>query len=123
MLGNAEKYSPPEGDITVSLDRTDAEIIVRVLDEGSGIDAADLPMVFEPFYRAPRAQKESGGLGLGLAVCKRLIELQGGSVWASTREGGGAEFGFSLPALAEEHDDWHIPAHGHRDAPGSAGAG
>ena len=123
MLGNAEKYSPPEGRITVSLDRTDTEIIVRVLDEGSGIDAADLPMVFEPFYRAPRAQKESGGLGLGLAVCKRLIELQGGSVWASTREGGGAEFGFSLPALAEEHDDWHIPAHGHRDAPGSAGAG
>jgi PAS domain S-box-containing protein len=123
MLGNAEKYSPPEARIAVSLDRTDAEIFVRVLDEGSGIDAADLPMVFEPFYRAPRAQKESGGLGLGLAVCKRLIELQGGSVWARTRDVGGAEFGFSLPALAEEHDDGHVARPRHEEEPGTAAAG
>jgi PAS domain S-box-containing protein len=122
MLGNAEKYSPAEARIAVSLERSETDIVVRVLDEGSGIDAADLPMVFEPFYRAPRAQKESGGLGLGLAVCKRLIELQGGTVWARTRDAGGAEFGFSLPALAEEHDDAHAAARRHQDDPGTAGS-
>jgi K+-sensing histidine kinase KdpD len=123
MVGNAEKYSPPEGRIAVSLERKAAEMIVRVVDEGSGIDAADLPMVFEPFYRAPRAQKESAGLGLGLAVCKRLIELQGGSVWARTLDAGGAEFGFSLPALVEEHDEGQMADTLQEAEPGTPGAG
>ncbi len=104
MLGNAEKYSPASGRIEVELSRDDRDVIVRVLDEGAGIDEADLPMIFEPFYRAPRARHQSGGLGLGLAVCKRLIELQGGKVWAQARDAGGAEFGFSLPALVAEQE-------------------
>jgi signal transduction histidine kinase len=99
MLGNAEKYSPPKGRISVIVEREEDDVCVRVLDEGRGISDADLPHIFEAFYRAARAVKESGGLGLGLAVCKRLIDLQGGEVWAQTRQGGGAEFGFSLPVL------------------------
>jgi PAS domain S-box-containing protein len=102
MLGNAEKYSPKKGRISVMVDSKDEDVCVRVLDEGRGISDADLPHVFEPFYRAARAVKESGGLGLGLAVCKRLIDLQGGEVWALSRKGGGAEFGFSLPGLNAE---------------------
>ncbi len=102
MLGNAEKYSPQAGRITVIVDSDDANVIVRVLDQGRGIADEDAPHIFEAFYRAAHAVKESGGLGLGLAVCKRLIELQGGEVWASTRREGGAEFGFSLPLLEAE---------------------
>ena len=102
MLGNAEKYTSPNGRILVLVEREEPNVCVRVLDEGPGIAEEDLPHVFEAFYRAAHAVKESGGLGLGLAVCKRLIDLQGGEVWASTRKEGGAEFGFSLPTLDAE---------------------
>ena len=103
MLGNAEKYSPPKGRIELIVERSEGNVCLRVLDQGRGIAEEDAPHIFEAFYRAKHAVKESGGLGLGLAVCKRLIDLQGGEMWALTREGGGAEFGFSLPAL--EADD------------------
>ena len=102
MLGNAEKYSPGKGKISVIVEREGSDVCVRVLDEGRGIADEDMPHIFEAFYRAAHAVKDSGGLGLGLAVCKRLIDLQGGEVWARTRAGGGAEFGFSLPALDAE---------------------
>jgi PAS domain S-box-containing protein len=99
MLGNAEKYSPQHGRITVIVDRDPTEVSVRVLDQGHGIADEDAPHIFDAFYRAAHAVKESAGLGLGLAVCKRLVELQGGMVWAATRREGGAEFGFALPVL------------------------
>jgi PAS domain S-box-containing protein len=104
LLGNAEKYSPPGGRIRVSLEQDHAGVTVRVADEGFGIEEADLPLLFEPFYRAPRTQGHSEGLGLGLAVCKRLIELQGGTVWGRPLPEGGAEFGFTLPLLLPEHE-------------------
>ena len=104
LLANAQKYSPAGGEIRIAVERAGPNVVVRVLDEGPGLDPSDLPLVFEPFYRAPRAQQQSGGLGLGLAVCKRLIELQGGEIWAAERNGRGAEFGFSLPALTDDHD-------------------
>ena len=102
MLGNAEKYTPAKGGISVIVQADEANVCLRVLDEGRGIADEDKPHIFESFYRAAHAVKESGGLGLGLAVCKRLIDLQGGEVWADTRAEGGAEFGFSLPALDAE---------------------
>jgi PAS domain S-box-containing protein len=99
LLGNAEKYSRASGEIGVFVERADDEVVVRVQDEGDGIAARDLPMLFEPFFRAEHARDQSGGLGLGLAVCKRLVELQGGRIWAGDRPGGGSEFAFALPAL------------------------
>ena len=102
MVGNAEKYSPPDGKITVALDSDLGNVVVRVLDEGPGVAPEDAPFVFDAFYRAAHAAEASGGLGLGLAVCKRLIDLQGGRIWAIPRPAGGAEFGFSLPALDAE---------------------
>ncbi len=99
LLGNAEKYSALDTEIRVAIWRTDDELVVSVLDEGPGIAPGDLPLIFEPFYRADHARAQSGGLGLGLAVCKRLIELQGGRIWAQARPRNGSEFGFALPAL------------------------
>jgi PAS domain S-box-containing protein len=104
IVGNAEKYSPPEGRIEVVVEADDGRVVVRVFDEGGGVDTADLPHLFEAFYRSKRAVDQPGGLGLGLAVCKRLVELMGGEIWARDRSGQGAEFGFALPALRLDED-------------------
>jgi PAS domain S-box-containing protein len=99
LVANAEKYSPPESEIRVEIARDGDEVSVRVADEGVGVMPDDLPLIFEPFYRAAHARESSGGLGLGLAVCKRLVELQSGHIWAIPRDGRGSEFGFALPVL------------------------
>ncbi len=99
LLSNAEKYSPAQGEIVVVLQREGRDVVVRVIDHGVGIAPDDLPLVFEPFYRAAHARERSSGLGLGLAVCKRLVELQGGRIWATSHAGLGSEFGFAFPAL------------------------
>ncbi|HEX8939212.1 MAG TPA: PAS domain-containing sensor histidine kinase [Candidatus Limnocylindrales bacterium] len=104
LLSNAEKYSPPAGEVCVVVERVERELVVRVLDEGPGVADEDLPLIFDPFYRAAHARAESGGLGLGLAVCRRLVELQGGRIWAARRPAGGSEFAFALPVL-EAPDD------------------
>jgi signal transduction histidine kinase len=70
---------------------------VRVLDRGLGLADADIARLFSPFYRTTEAQKTAGGLGLGLAVCERIVRALGGRMWAARRDGGGSEFGFALP--------------------------
>jgi signal transduction histidine kinase len=68
-----------------------------VLDDGPGIPTADLPRLFDPFYRSPQANNQGGHAGLGLAIAKRIAELQGGELQAANRTGGGACFTLSLP--------------------------
>lgn len=102
LLINAEKYSPRGTEINVNLAIEQGSLAVRVLDRGQGIDANETEAVFTPFFRSPRASAVAPGAGIGLAVCKRLMEAQGGKIWALPREGGGSEFGFSLPAMTAE---------------------
>ena len=97
LLENAAKYSPEDTPIEIELRREGDEIIVRVLDRGVGLTEDEVGHVFEAFYRSPRIASGSSGMGIGLSVCKRLIEEQGGHVWALPRPEGGSEFGFSLP--------------------------
>ncbi len=97
LIGNAIKYSPPGSPIDVTTERHGAELVVCVLDRGKGITPAELELVFEPFYRSKRTSEAVGGAGVGLAVCRRLIEAQGGRIWAHPREGGGSVFCIALP--------------------------
>jgi two-component system sensor histidine kinase BaeS len=73
-------------------------VVVEVADTGKGIDAADLPHVFDRFYRADKSRnRASGGSGIGLALVKQLVEAHGGLVWVENTPGAGATFAFALP--------------------------
>jgi CheY-like chemotaxis protein len=103
LLHNAAKFTPPGGRIDVTGEVDGGEVVVRVSDNGIGIAPELLPRVFDLFVQGPQALDRSrGGLGLGLTLVKRLAELHGGSVSASSAgEGQGSEFVVRLPALAE----------------------
>jgi PAS domain S-box-containing protein len=99
-LSNAEKYSPPGSEIEVVIDQAEGQVRVRVLDRGIGIDPAEAERLFDSFYRSKNVGSV-GGIGIGLSVCRRLIRAIDGECWAAAREGGGSEFGFSLPVYAD----------------------
>jgi signal transduction histidine kinase len=96
ILDNALKFSPAGSTLHVSA----AGREIRIRDEGPGIDAADLPHVFEQFYTADRSRKR-GGTGLGLAIARRIVEAQGGTIAAANSREGGATFVVELPGPAQ----------------------
>jgi PAS domain S-box-containing protein len=99
LVSNAVKFTPANGRVDVTLDRTTAGFRVTVLDTGGGIKADILPFVFERFRQADSTSTRShGGLGLGLAIARHLVELHGGTVTAASEgEGRGAVFTVDLP--------------------------
>jgi two-component system sensor histidine kinase KdpD len=98
LLSNAVKYSPPGTPVQVLVGRSDQdEPQVKVVDEGMGFSAEDEAQLFTPFYRSKAATLKAGGMGLGLAVCRRILEVQDGKIEARSRPEGGAEFTFTLP--------------------------
>ena len=100
LLTNAHKYSAPGTPITVRVEERDGEVVVTVADRGDGLDENDVEHLFEPFYRSSgKSASTRPGLGVGLTVCRRLVELQGGKITARAREGGGSEFSFTLPCV------------------------
>jgi two-component system sensor histidine kinase KdpD len=101
-VGNAVKYSPPASAIDGVVQRCGAGASVSVQDRGFGISEDEANRIFERFYRSDRTSRLASGAGLGLAVCKRLVEAMSGRIWATPREGGGLEVGFSLPPYHEE---------------------
>ena len=99
ILINAAKYTSNQGSIDLRLDATVEEIVITVSDNGIGIDADLMPHIFELFTQAPRGPDRSqGGLGIGLALAKRLVELHGGSIGAKSQGfNSGSEFIVRLP--------------------------
>ena len=100
MLRNAAKYGGSS--VEVVIEAVEGGVAVRVLDDGPGFDSPPSAL-FDLYFREPAAAKHASGGGIGLFVCRELVRLMGGKVWAARRPEGGAEFGFLLP-LYEEAD-------------------
>ena len=97
LLGNALRYTE-KGSITIRAWKDNRQVWVAVIDTGVGIAPEDLPHVFERFWRADRSRtRYSGGTGIGLAIARRLVELQGGQIEVESELGLGSTFRFSLP--------------------------
>jgi two-component system sensor histidine kinase KdpD len=101
LLGNAIKYTQPGSAVLVESRALECQgracVEVSVLDDGPGIAAEDRERIFDPYVRASEESRASG-LGLGLAICRRIIEAHGGSIGVDDRKGGGSRFHFTLPA-------------------------
>jgi signal transduction histidine kinase len=100
LLNNAAKYTPPNGEVSVTAFRQDGDVIVRVTDTGIGIDSAMIPCVFDMYARAAESSQQSpDGLGIGLALVQSLVRMHGGTVACrSDGPGRGSEFEVSIPA-------------------------
>jgi CheY-like chemotaxis protein len=101
LLGNAVKFSPPDGTITLAVRRRGRDAAFSVRDEGRGIPPEKLEAVFERFRQVDSSdRREKGGTGLGLAITREIVQRSGGRIWADSEAGRGATFVFTLP-LAE----------------------
>jgi len=97
FISNAIKYSAPETAVEVRIRAGEGPLVVEVLDRGIGLGATEMAEVFEPFFRSNAAREKAGGMGLGLAVCRKIVEAQGGTITVSPRTGGGTVFRFTVP--------------------------
>ncbi len=101
LIGNAAKYAKEGGWIGVQVQSSGDQVAIRVRDRGPGIEAGDLPHVFEPFYRGQRAVSEQiQGAGMGLSLVKRIVEAHSGSVAVDSETGQGACFSIHIPAAS-----------------------
>jgi CheY-like chemotaxis protein/two-component sensor histidine kinase len=121
LLNNSAKYTEPGGAISVSCERADGNARVIVRDTGIGIAPEILPRVFELFTQAePHGRHSMGGMGIGLALARQIVELHGGRITArSDGEGNGSEFTVELPLARSERNvvgeiATHTPSDGHR---------
>jgi signal transduction histidine kinase len=96
LVSNALKYSPAESPVLIKARTGELEVIISVIDQGVGISAEDIPLIFRRFYRGQQ-QGEIEGLGLGLFITKMLVQAHGGRIWVSSEQGKGSVFSFSLP--------------------------
>jgi len=110
LLSNAAKYSPVGTSVGVSAEADREVVRVRVVDEGIGIEPTEAERLFDLFYRSPAAPRTAAGTGVGLFVCRSIVEAMGGTIRASRRPGGGSEFTFELPIYPIELEDDELPS-------------
>jgi two-component system, OmpR family, sensor histidine kinase BaeS len=96
LLDNALRHTPGDGRVTLAAQAANGSVIFRVSDSGPGIDPADLPHVFDRFYRADKS-RQRGGSGLGLAIARSIVDAHNGRIWAESPPGHGARFFVQLP--------------------------
>lgn len=101
LIDNAIRHTPPGGTVRIETSKEGDEIGVRVVDTGQGIPEADLPHIFERFYRVDksRTKNKAAGAGLGLAIAKKIIELHGKTLEVQSQLGRGTTFQFTLPVV------------------------
>jgi signal transduction histidine kinase len=103
LIDNARKYSEPNSPVTLRVRRDGTGVMLAVIDNGMGIEAADLPHIFTPFFRADRSRtRKTGGVGLGLTLVRRIVTAHGGTVHLSSVVGHGTEACVKLPAIMSD---------------------
>jgi signal transduction histidine kinase len=99
LIGNALKFTPRGGSVVVTLAAQGKGARIQVADTGVGIDASELPHIFERFYRGSRVNEARGsGSGLGLAIVRSIVDMHGGRVMVESQVGSGSTFTVTLPA-------------------------
>ncbi|HSJ00655.1 MAG TPA: HAMP domain-containing sensor histidine kinase [Patescibacteria group bacterium] len=105
LVGNALKFTPRGGAVSVSVGETDEQVTIEVSDTGPGISADELPHVFERFYRGTNTgEARASGSGLGLAIVRSIVEMHGGEIEVASVIGEGTEFRITLPRVHEASD-------------------
>lgn len=103
LVNNAIKFTPEKGKITIEAEKRGKEVIVKIIDTGVGISSKNLKKLFAPFFQLETGlARKHGGTGLGLVICKGIIEAHGGKIWAESKgEGKGSTFSFTLPIKSQ----------------------
>ncbi|MCX6000567.1 MAG: PAS domain-containing sensor histidine kinase [Chloroflexi bacterium] len=114
LLSNAFKYTPPGGTIALRAREEGTNLLVEIEDTGPGIPEEEIPQLFNPYHRVESERRRYGGLGIGLALSKALVELHGGRIWVQSVVGKGSTFAFTIPlatpeqiaaGMSEPHED------------------
>lgn len=101
LIENAIKFSPVEGRVEISLKKQDDHVVINVSDEGPGIEPQDLQKLFLRFYQGRPGRSYNYGMGLGLYLCRQIVEAHSGKIWCNPKEETGAVFTVSLPTIAK----------------------
>jgi signal transduction histidine kinase len=110
LIDNAVKFNRPGGSVTVTTEEKEGHVAISVSDTGMGIEASDLPRVFERLYRGDKSRsRKTEGTGLGLAIVKHLVRAHGGEVSVGREPGGGARFTFTMPATGRPAESVRSP--------------
>ena len=109
LIGNAMKFTPKGGSITLAAKRGKGEVVFWVADTGRGILEDHLPHLFDWYWQAGRVDRR--GAGLGLAICKGIIEAHRGKIWVESEPGTGSTFFFTLPVAPLSDEDFRGPVH------------
>jgi two-component system sensor histidine kinase KdpD len=102
LLENVASYTPPGSRVTLSSKRSGDRLEFSVVDNGPGIDALDLPLIFEKFYRGKRGAGARKGSGMGLAISRAILAAHGGAIEVSSQPGHGASFRFWIPLVEKQ---------------------
>ena len=103
LLDNAVRYSDPETDIVVTMERPETSAVIEVKNEGPEISERERQQLFQPFHRGNVARTLNvRGSGLGLSICKEIVESHGGHIWVESDAATGTTFSFSIPVLSDE---------------------
>lgn len=101
LVGNANKYTQPEGLVVLRGRAQGAQVIIQVIDNGQGIPVSDQPYIFDKFFRASNISKDAPGTGLGLSIVRSIVDSHGGRIWVDSTPGKGTTFTVVLPVLTE----------------------